>query len=472
MRLIPRNPAAVRIARRTILACALAALAGCAEVPDMRPVVIDSSANPKAPHIVTSRGPLSAAESRRIIAKLVARPGEAGLLGRHVAIEEALAERPLVAGNKTRILRDGWQTFPAMFRLIRAAKSSVNLEYYIFEDIETGGKTLADLLVAKRRQGVRVNVIYDSFGSSETPPTLFARLRKAGVQVLEFNPIDPLKARGTFAPNDRDHRKILIVDGKHAIVGGVNLSKTYEVHPLAKSGALKSEPQAPWRDTDIEIDGPAVADLQSLFLDHWRIQKGPKLDTAGFFPHIAPEGPEVVRILGSAPNSEDWSYYASVLSALRNAERSIELTAAYFVPTEAEMDALTAAARRGVDVRLMLPDHNDSAFATDVGHSRYEDLIEAGVKIFEMHHVVLHSKTLVVDGVWSIVGSSNFDHRSVLFNDEVDAVVLGSATANALHAIFEYDRERATRVTSEAWTDRSLGEKFDEYFARIWQALL
>ncbi len=458
--------------RGVAAAVAVAALAGCAAVPDLGPTVEQASARPQAPHVVAPDGPLSVHDSRKIIARLAKTPGESGLLQRHAAIEEALAERPLIGGNRTRILRDGWQTFPAMFQLMRAARSSINLEYYILEDIRTGDERLSDLLISKRRQGVAVNVLYDAYGSGDTPPGFFDRLRAAGVRLLEFNPLDPLKARTPYAPNDRDHRKILIVDGAHAIVGGVNLSTKYQPNPIGKSSAPASDANLPWRDTDIEIDGPAVADLQSLFLDHWRAQRGPKLDPAGFFPHPGREGPAVVRVLGSSPNDKDWSYYASALSAIRNAEKSIELTAAYFVPTHDEMEGLEEAAERGVDVRVLLPDHTDSDLATDVAHSRYEDLLEAGVKIFEMHGVVLHSKTVVIDGVWSIIGSSNFDHRSVLFNDEVDVVVLGSATAKQLEGIFERDLANATRVTPEEWANRPLGEKIDEYLARLTEALL
>ena len=471
MSLFPNSGRVSRL-RGVAATVAAAALTSCGAVPDLGPTVEQASANPQAPHIVTPRGPLSVRESRKIIARLARKPGERSVLERHAAIEEALAERPLVGGNRTRILRDGWQTFPAMFRLMRAARSSINLEYYILEDIETGGERLSDLLISKRREGVTVNMLYDAYGSGDTPHAFFECLRAAGVRLLEFNPLDPLKARTPYAPNDRDHRKILIVDGAHAIVGGVNLSTKYQSNPIGKSSAPASDANLPWRDTDIEIDGPAVADLQSLFLDHWRAQRGRQLDSAGFFPQLEHEGPAVVRVLGSAPNDKDWSYYASALSAIRNAEKSIELTAAYFVPTPDEMEALEHAAERGVDVRILLPDHTDSDLATDVAHSRYEDLLEVGVKIFETHGVVLHSKTLVIDGVWSIVGSSNFDHRSVLFNDEVDVVVLGSATAKQLHEIFESDLAKATRITPEAWANRPLGEKIDEYLARFTEALL
>ena len=317
------NLGPVHLLRCIAAGAAIAALGSCAAVPDLGPTIKQVSARPQAPHIVTPRGPLSVHESRKIIARLAGKPGEKGDLQRHAAIEEALAERPLIGGNRTRVLRDGWESFPAMFQLMRAARSSINLEYYILEDIRSGGESLSDLLISKRHQGVAVNVLFDSYGSADTPVTFFDRLRAAGVRLLEFNPLDPLKARTPYAPNDRDHRKILIVDGAHAIVGGVNLSTKYQPNPIGKSTARASDMNLPWRDTDIQIDGPAVAELQALFLDHWRAQRGPALDTAGFFPHLVREGPAVVRVLGSTPNDKDWSYYASALSAIRNAAKSI-----------------------------------------------------------------------------------------------------------------------------------------------------
>jgi cardiolipin synthase len=467
-----RGTANLRAITFAAIAVVLGGLVGCADVPDVAPLVDRASAGGEAPHIVGSRGPLTARQSRAILARLAATPGEAGLLQRHTAEEQAVAETPLIAGNRTRVLRDGAETFAAMFAAMRAAKSTINLEYYILEDIDSDGAKLSDLLVAKRAEGVAVHVLYDSYGSSATPAAFFERLKDAGVVLLEFNPLDPLAARSGYKPNDRDHRKILLVDGATAIVGGINLSKTYEAHPLAKSGAPEGRESKPWRDTDLEIDGPAAREIQSLFVAHWRAQEGPPLDTSAFFPDIAPKGAEVVRVIGSTPEHEIPRYYVTALTAIRNAEKSIALTAAYFVPTAQEMEDLEQAAARGVDVRLLLPDRTDSALATDVQHSRYEDLMEAGVKIYETHDVVLHAKTLTVDGVWSVVGSSNFDHRSVLFNDEVDVVVLGSETAAALRRMFEDDLSKARRIDPAAWADRALGERIEEYAARLWQSVL
>ncbi|MGH7123555.1 MAG: phospholipase D-like domain-containing protein, partial [Stellaceae bacterium] len=220
------------------------------------------------------------------------------------------------------------------------------------------------------------------------------------------------------------------------------------------------------------IEGPVVAQLQKLFLDTWKQQKGPTLADADFFPTVPPKGSEAVRIIGSGPDDKLPRYYATLLSAIRNAERNIWIATAYFVPTSQEVEDLEHAARRGVDVRLLVPGKSDSGLALAVGRSHYSELLDAGVKIYEARDAILHSKTAVIDGVWSVVGSSNFDHRSVLFNDEVDAVVLGRATASALQDILDSEAGQAVAVNREAWSRRSLGNRLDEQFGRLWQSLL
>jgi cardiolipin synthase len=445
------------------MACSL--LAACATVPDIAPL---SSTKPV---VMGAKGPLSDRQTKALFAKLG--PGEQDLLQRHLAVEQAVAETPLIAGNKTHVLRDGPATFRAMFDAIRGAQRNVNLEYFIFEDVKSGDQSLGDLLIAKHHQGVQVNVIYDSYGSIETPQDFFDRLTREGIRLVQFNPLNPLDAKKlSYAPNDRDHRKILIVDGATAIVGGVNLSVAYTSGGSNPSAPPADGPALPWRDTDLKIEGPAVAQLQHLFLDHWQSQKGPDLNSADFFPNLAPKGREVIRILGSTPDHEVPRFYVTLLSAIRTAEKRIWLNTAYFVPTHQEMEDLMAAARRGVDVKLVVPNESDSPRAIDVQHSRYEDLLSAGVQIFETHDEILHSKTAVIDSVWSVIGSSNFDHRSVLFNDEVDAVVVGTDTASDLEDMFTKDLASASRIELAAWQNRPFSQKLRETTARLIEPML
>ena len=207
-----------------------------------------------------------------------------------------------------------------------------------------------------------------------------------------------------------------------------------------------------------------MAQLQALFFEHWEQQKGPPLERASYFPAIAPKGREVVRIVGSTPDKGVPRFYVTLLSAIRNAEKNVWLSAAYFVPTAQEEDDLVAAARRGIDVRLLLPSDSDSKMALAVGRSHYGSLLEAGVRIYEVQNEVLHSKTASIDGVWTAVGSSNFDPRSVVFNDEVDAIVLGSATADAFERMFQRDMAQAKEVKLEEWRRRPLGQRLMELF--------
>ncbi len=451
--------------RTPVLLAVCMFLAGCAAVPK----VDDTPPGQSAPQIVGAKGPLTARQSRALLDKIAPEPGDAGILKRHLAIEEAVAETPLVAGNSTRLLVDGPETFAAMFAAIGSAKSTVNLEYYIFEDVTSDGEHLSDLLIAKQRQGVAINILYDSYGSNATKPDVFTRLKDAGIQVVEFNPVDPLNPIGL---NNRDHRKMLVADGARAIVGGINLSSTYQSSGPGKSGGVENKPDQHWRDTDLQIDGPVVAQLQALFLKHWSEQKGPPLDNEKYFPAVPPKGTEVVRIVGSTPDKEIPRFYVTLLSAIRNAEKNIWMSAAYFVPTDQEEEDLIGAARRGVDVRLLLPSDSDSKMAMAIGRSHYASLLEAGVKIYEIQNDVLHSKTASVDGVWTAVGSSNFDPRSVVFNDEVDALVLGSVTAQEFQTMFDGDTAKATQIDLAAWRHRPLHERFLEIFelsSFLWQ---
>jgi cardiolipin synthase len=461
----------IRLSIRLLAVAAILATAACiSPEPDVNPV-IDSASG--APPIVGSGGQkLSPGQSKAVVASLAQQDG-GDVLQRHLALEKALGGSPLVVGNKTILLRDGEATFAAMFKAIAAAKHYVDLEYFTFEDVDSDGKKLGDLLIAKQRAGVQINVTYDAVGSSGTPPELFDRLRQAGVAILVFHPLDPLQAKAEYSVNDRDHRKILVADGTVGIVGGVNLSNVYgsKIFSKDRPAAAQTQP-GEWRDTDLVIEGPAVAQLEHLFLDTWTRQKGPPLVPAGYLPPLTAKGDEALHIIGSSPDEIVPQYYATILSAMRNAEKSIWISAAYFVPTDQEQEDLLAAAGRGVDVRILVPSKSDSQFALMVGHSRYDRLLRAGIKIYELRNKTLHSKTATIDGVWSVIGSSNFDHRSVLFNNEVDAVVLGRSTAEQFQAMFEDDFAHADQIDREAWENRPFEQRTEEYLARLIEVLL
>ncbi|GAB2176893.1 phospholipase D-like domain-containing protein [Dongia sp. agr-C8] len=470
----------LHITRCGVLALA-AGLTACA-VPDADESIAKSAAESK-PVVQGAEGPLTPAASQALIKRLGSGAEGSAILQRHLQVEEGVAGSPLTADNAVEVLRDGDQTFAAMGAAISAARETLNLEYYTIEDVtletpDGNGRLLADMLVAKLRQGVAVNIIYDSYGSSETPDDFFDRLEKAGAKLLSFHPIDPSPAN-VIDGNDRDHRKILVADGRIAVMGGVNLSKSYESKSPGSDDdeAGEENPQTGlprhWRDTSIRIEGPAVAEIQKLFFVHWNEEGGAKFDQAAYFPKQKAAGSHVVRVIGSTPKQEISRYYVTLVSALRSAESKIWISNAYFVPTPDEMEALLDAARRGVDVRVMVPERSDSPPAVEAARSHYSDLLEAGVKIFETRNVVLHSKTVTIDGVWSAVGSSNFDHRSVLFNDEIDAVILGKKAAEDLEAIFQEGEQTSKQIDQASWeAQRSLGDRLRGFWSRLMEGLL
>jgi cardiolipin synthase len=335
-------------------------------------------------------------------------------------------------------------------------------------------RSLVDMLVAKRQQGVAVNIIYDSYGSSDTPAAFFDRLRQAGVRLLDFHPIDPIPAN-VLNGNNRDHRKILVADGAVAIIGGVNLSKSYESKSPGSAGGDDPATGLParWRDTSVRIEGPAVREIQRLFQAQWADEGGAPIDKTIDPAKSAANGGELVRILGSTPREDVSRYYVTMIAALREAKSSAWISAAYFVPTPEEMEALINAARRGVEVRLLLPAKSDSQDAIAAAHSHYSDLLQAGAKIYETQNVVLHSKTVVIDGGWSAIGSSNLDHRSVLFNDEIDAIIIGRETAQNLEAIFRDGERDALAIDRRSWeAQRPFSERARGFLTRLWEGLL
>ena len=361
-----------------------------------------------------------------------------------------------------------------MFAAIRRARRRVHLEFYVFEEVCCAEEKLSELLVNRRAAGVQIAVIYDAVGSAHTAPAFLETLRRTGVQLLRFNPLNPLDARRAWSPNRRDHRKILIVDGTVAIVGGVNLSSSYESAASGRAAGpeRRRATVCRWRDTDLLLRGPAVAQLQQLFLEHWEEQEGDPLQEAGFCALPGRSGPERVGILGSAPACGRPSYYNALLASLRSAGTRVWITAGYFLPTAEQNAALIGAARRRVDVRLVLPSHNDSTAALAVQRFGYAELLKAGVQIYEREGVILHAKTVIVDGSWSAVGSSNFDKRSVRFNDEVDVVVAGARTAKALARLFLADIRQARRIEAAAWRGRPWLQRAREWFWKPWEKLL
>lgn len=445
-----------------LLFLVLLAAYGCSSLPRIVPGL--STAHHPPVSLQGAHGPLSAAQSKAVLDRLASRSPKTGIFERHLALEEAIAGGPLTTGNAVQLLQDGPNTYRAMLTAIADARDHIHMETYIFDD-DAVGQRFVQALIDKQRQGVQVNLIRDSVGTMGTPAALFQRLTDSGVVVLEFNPLNPLMARKDWELNQRNHRKLLIVDGRTAFLGGINISSVYSGGSTRKG----VQGELAWRDTDLQLQGPVVAELQKLFLASWASQKGPSLAPRNWFPPPKQVGSLVVRAIGSSPDEPYSQIYATLLSAIGAAETSVQITNAYFAPDPQLLDALEAAVARGVAVTLILPSETDSWLVFHTGRSYYERLLRAGVKIYERQGAILHSKVALVDGVWATVGSTNLDWRSFLHNHELNAVVLGEAFGEQVQALFARDLSASKAVLLEDWLQRGLPLQLKEWFSRQWE---
>jgi cardiolipin synthase len=388
-------------------------------------------------------------------------------LQRHAAAHLPVSDCPLLDGAGVTLLPSGADTLDAVFGAIEAARRQLYMEYYTFDDVQWRGRSLVNLLLEKRGQGVTVALSYDGAGSDDTDQAVFDRLRHAGALLLEFRPLSPLRRR--FNPlklNDRDHRKLLIADGRVAFVGGVNMSRVYE-NPRS-AGAAADTAKAYWYDAAVRIEGPPVSEVQKLFSDAWQQQGGDRLPQGNGSPVLALAGKEVVRTDGSAPSEQRQLYFESLKAAVAAARSRILLATGYFVPTHQQWRLLAEAAERGVTVDLVLAGHSDLPSCTRAARALYGRLLKRGVRIHELKDGVLHGKIATIDGVWTAIGSSNLDRRSFVYNNEVDAVVLGRTTASSVEAMLREWMSRAEPITLAGWRARSVHERVGELLTRFW----
>jgi cardiolipin synthase len=440
-----------------------AATAACASLPEV------GAAAPPAkglPTVASAKGMLPTKQARELLARRWARatPDMKAL----AVLEEAATGVPLIAGNKITLLFDGPATMRAMMEAAQAAKSTINLETYIFDQDEVGIE-FADVLIAKQRQGVTVNVLYDSVGTLGTPQAFFDRMREAGITLIAFNPVNPAARKGKWEINNRDHRKLMVVDGRVAFTGGINISSTYANSSFFRSKqqpANTDSKQVGWRDTHIKIEGPAVAALQYIFIDAWVRQDAGELPERDYFPKLMPAGDKVVRVLATDPE-HGFEIYKSFVLAIQEAKKSIHITSAYFVPDPQIVEELSAAAKRGVDVKLVLPGVTDHGLVFHAGRAFYDTLLESGVRIFELQIAVLHAKAAVIDGTWSTVGSANIDRRSFLHNYELNVVILDPGFGREMESAFNEDLRDSKQVTLEQWRRRPWSDRLKEWAARL-----
>jgi cardiolipin synthase len=442
--------------------CLGLALVSCKSLPE---VDTGASAN-GTPTVANAKGALPPKQVSALVSKRWA--NASADLKSLAVLEEQATGVPLIAGNRVTLLFDGPATMREMMAAARAATSSINLETYIFDQDKVGIE-FADLLIEKQRQGVQVNLMYDAVGALATPAAFFERMRAAGIRVVAFNPVNPAKAKGNWDLNNRNHRKLMVVDGRVAFTGGINISSTYANSSLFRSKRRPDNVDSAkvgWRDTHVKIEGPAVAPLQWSFVNQWVQQEGGDLPKAEYFPALTPAGDKLVRVLAANPDTAS-DIYKSLVVAISEAKKSVHITAAYFVPDQQIVDALVDAAGRGADVKLVLPGVSDHSMIRYAGQGFYDQLLKAGVQIYELQVAVLHAKTAVIDGAWSTIGSANIDRRSFLHNYELNVVVIDPAFGRDMESAFNEDLRDSKQVTQEQWRHRPWSDRIREWAARL-----
>ncbi len=373
-------------------------------------------------------------------------------------------QSPLTDNNNVKLLINGEEKFPEVIKVLKAAKHHIHLEYYIYENDEIGHR-IENILIEKAREGVTVRFIYDDFGSYFIRKNMVNRLRENGVLVFPF-----LKINFIFFANRlnyRNHRKLIIVDGKTAFVGGINISDRYINRP--NSEALF------WRDTHLRIDGSGVLYLQYLFLCDWNFCAHKKLQpTAQMFPirNSTQFGDKVVQIAASGPDSETPSILFSIIKAINLAKKEILITTPYFIPGESLLDALIIASLSGIKVKLLVPGISDSRLVNKAAKSYYSDLLRAGVEIYLYQKGFIHAKTMVTDESIAIVGTANMDNRSFDLNFEVNAIVYDDEIAGQLRKVFYEDIKDAEKIDILTWNSRSKFKQLLERTARLISPLI
>jgi cardiolipin synthase len=402
----------------------------------------------------------------------------------------ALRDRPLVPGNRVTLLRDGPQVHQAQINAIAAAQHHVHLETYLITDGEIGS-CYADALIERARAGVHVRLMLDGLGALGAGDAYRKRLLDAGVRLREFNPVNPFREPRLWRVTRRTHRKTLVVDGRIAFTGGINITDEYRRGPLDAEPATAAGQG--WRDTHVQIEGPAAAEFQRVFLTYWA-RLGGLRDTSDYYPAVPALGDCLACAVtdqgegfidhwvgGEDDNDDDDlprpknplrpkyrvkpRIYHAYRDAIQLAKDRVWITQAYFAPNGRFLRTLTRAAKRGVDVRLIVPQKTDAGLVKYAARRSYARLMRAGVQIHEYLPAILHAKTAVIDGVWSTVGSSNLDYRSFFHNDEANAFLIGADFAAEMEAMFEQDLQHCRQIDRALWRKRGWRERLLEAFA-------
>jgi cardiolipin synthase A/B len=357
----------------------------------------------------------------------------------------------MLEGNDARILENGDAIFPAMTKEIREAKTSVNLETYIFQ-ADDAGRQFADAMIAAARRGVPVRLLVDAWGGDLDE--LAKSMKDAGVQVRKYR---PLRIFSIYKLGRRTHRKILIVDGRIAYTGGLGIDKRW-------LGNARNTSE--WRDTQVRVEGPSVAQMQSIFSEDWTFTTGEILGGDEFYPAIPRAGAVRAQAIkasrGDSMSLSKMLYYV----AIQSANQSIHIANAYFLPDRQVRDALIEAEKRGVDVQVMVPgSHIDLPLIRSASWRHYGELLKGGVRIFEYTPTMMHNKTMVIDGIYATIGSINFDARSMKANAEEAFAFFDRDFARQMEEMFQRDKKRCKEITWQQWDHRGLHRRIAETFS-------
>ncbi len=361
--------------------------------------------------------------------------------------------------NHVKVLNNGKETFSSIIYEMENAIDSINLEYYIIEDDKIGNK-IKNILIRKAKEGLTVNVIFDDIGSWSLSRKFILALRMAGVEVKSFMPVKTYFFANKV--NFRNHRKIIVVDGKIGFVGGLNIADRY----------LRNGKSNLWRDIHLRIEGDAVRSLQTVFLMDWYFVAGKVLDVKKYFPELRVKGHRLIQIATSGPDSDWASIMQAFFMAITTARKYVYISTPYFLPNTSIMTALKTVVMSGIDVILILPEKPDSFMIRLSSQSYIEELLEVGVKVYYYHKGYTHSKLIIVDDVFSSVGTANMDIRSFNQNFEVNALIYDEEIATELKNGFLDDLKHSYIVSYENFTNKSTIRRFIESVARLFSPLL
>jgi cardiolipin synthase A/B len=380
----------------------------------------------------------------------VSDPGELGAMIESIA---GLSHGSIVEGNRIRVVQNG-AFFDEMLEDVRNARSSVHFESYVWWKGEITGQ-VASTLSARAQEGVPVRVLLDASGSSRMDKELWEQMKSAGCRVAKYHPFR-ISNLGKF--NNRDHRKIVVIDGRIGWVSG---------HGIAQEWTGNGEDREHWRDTAIRIEGPLVNTLQTVFSENWIAETGEVFAGEQYFPRLEEVGPTPAHVAYSSPSGSVSSVELLHLLAIAAARKQVLIQNPYFLPDPEDIDVILEAVERGVDVRIMMPSDSatDAAIVQHASHHRFGALLEGGVRIFEFGKTGLHQKVIIVDGVWSSVGSTNFDDRSFELNDEISVGMIDPEIAAVLMAAWEEDMKHAEEWSLDKWKQRSVGHKLTDFGA-------